>query len=308
MLQSISIENFRCFKKTTFKGFARLNLIGGKNNAGKTSFLEAVATFLSGDLTSRHGKEANGEEAYQSFFYEKDIKQEIIIKGLINEEIEVKGKYQKGTKTSENYKFISHSFILNSFTQFPYLVDISKTFDEQKRQGKLKTILESVKIIEPNIEEISTFSDSKDLFLRFKGKEKYISLSYFGDATQKILRYLLTIISLNTQYNKENIQQFRVLLIDEIENGLHYTAHKEFWAMLFKLAMEYDFQIFACTHSKEMIEAFAETALANNAKWEKEVAYFEMARHFQTNDIITEKFEISLLDYGLKNNKNLRGE
>ncbi len=42
MIQGISIENFRGFHKTTVKGFERINLFGGKNNVGKTSFLEAI--------------------------------------------------------------------------------------------------------------------------------------------------------------------------------------------------------------------------------------------------------------------------
>ena len=42
MIQSISIENFRCFDKTEIKGFQRMNLITGKNNSGKTCLLEAL--------------------------------------------------------------------------------------------------------------------------------------------------------------------------------------------------------------------------------------------------------------------------
>ena len=42
MIQSIDIQNFRCFHHTTGKDFSRINLIGGKNNAGKTALLEAL--------------------------------------------------------------------------------------------------------------------------------------------------------------------------------------------------------------------------------------------------------------------------
>jgi len=32
--QYIKIQNFRCFKELEVNGFKRVNLIGGKNNAG----------------------------------------------------------------------------------------------------------------------------------------------------------------------------------------------------------------------------------------------------------------------------------
>ncbi|MBW5409375.1 ATP-binding protein, partial [Brachyspira hampsonii] len=41
-VKNICFENFKCFKKLEFDGFKRVNLIGGKNNVGKTSFMEGV--------------------------------------------------------------------------------------------------------------------------------------------------------------------------------------------------------------------------------------------------------------------------
>ena len=42
MIKKITIENFRCFDKLKVLGFERVNLISGKNNAGKTALLEAI--------------------------------------------------------------------------------------------------------------------------------------------------------------------------------------------------------------------------------------------------------------------------
>ncbi len=42
MLRDLTIKNYRAFKDFSIDGLARVNLIVGKNNAGKTSFLEAV--------------------------------------------------------------------------------------------------------------------------------------------------------------------------------------------------------------------------------------------------------------------------
>jgi AAA15 family ATPase/GTPase len=48
MLRELTIENYRCFEKLHVKDLAQVNLIVGKNNVGKTSFLEAVYLYVSG--------------------------------------------------------------------------------------------------------------------------------------------------------------------------------------------------------------------------------------------------------------------
>ena len=41
-IKNIEIKNFKCFEDFKAEGFGRVNLIGGKNNVGKTAFMEAV--------------------------------------------------------------------------------------------------------------------------------------------------------------------------------------------------------------------------------------------------------------------------
>lgn len=42
IVTSFTVENFRCFKKLTIEPLERINLIGGTNNVGKTTLLEAI--------------------------------------------------------------------------------------------------------------------------------------------------------------------------------------------------------------------------------------------------------------------------
>src|SRR5579875_3825549 len=46
MLTSLTLTNFRGFTKLEIPKLARVNLIGGVNNAGKTSILEAIYLLL----------------------------------------------------------------------------------------------------------------------------------------------------------------------------------------------------------------------------------------------------------------------
>ena len=89
------------------------------------------------------------------------------------------------------------------------------------------------------------------------------SLGLFGDAIRKVVEILLLLLSGTN----------KIIFIDEIENGIHFTKHKEFWEKLFEISVQLDIQIFATTHSIEMIQAFAEAA---KGKYENKAMYFKM--------------------------------
>ena len=47
-----------------------------------------------------------------------------------------------------------------------------------------------------------------------------------------------------------------MILIDEVENGLHHSALKGVWKNLYTLSQKFDVQVFATTHSREcLVEA-----------------------------------------------------
>ena len=50
-IKNIEIKNFKCFKDFKAEGFGQVNLIGGKNNVGKTAFMEALYLYTSEDIT-----------------------------------------------------------------------------------------------------------------------------------------------------------------------------------------------------------------------------------------------------------------
>lgn len=94
--------------------------------------------------------------------------------------------------------------------------------------------------------------------------------------------------------------------IDEIENGLHYTVQAEFWTYLFRLAQQFNVQIFATTHSIEMIRAFA--AVAQKEDFQSLAAYFELSKHLKTQEILASKHEIDTLQCELERSLTIRGE
>ncbi|MFA9198866.1 MAG: ATP/GTP-binding protein, partial [Aquirufa sp.] len=123
---------------------------------------------------------------------------------------------------------------------------LGQQFDKLKYQGHSETLLEAFQIIDATIDKVDSFTIGKPaIYLRRKGGS-FMHLSLFGDAMTKIAIYILGIIG----------NQNSVILIDEIENGIHHTNQKHLWKMLFDLSQRFGIQIFATTHSAEMIEAF----------------------------------------------------
>jgi hypothetical protein len=51
-----------------------------------------------------------------------------------------------------------------------------------------------------------------------------------------------------------------LLLVDEIENGIHYSVQADLWRSIFKTAARLNVQVFATTHSYDCIKAFEEAA------------------------------------------------
>jgi hypothetical protein len=74
---------------------------------------------------------------------------------------------------------------------------------------------------------------------------------------------------------------------------------------LFKLSIEFNIQIFATTHSYEMIKAFSNVA----HKFSDEVgSYFEIAKNIKKDKIVAIKRDTELLQYELSQKMGLRGE
>ena len=214
----------------------------------------------------------------------------------VTDKFNVESRGWKDRDINENR--IKIDIVLDKDKQIPNKLSLVRLIDDAKINGHYEKILEAVQTVDHDIEDLTTYASYPNvLYVKKKGNLKYLPISFFGDAMQKILRYI-SIIFNNANYRKS------YLLIDEIENGIHYTAQKEVWQMLFKLCKRYNVQLFATTHSHEIITAFEEVC----EEFEGEGAYFEMARHAKTNQIIGIKHEIATLEYELETNTAIRRE
>ncbi len=80
--------------------------------------------------------------------------------------------------------------------------------------------------------------------------EEPLTLKSFGEGLNRLFGLALALVNCKDG----------VLLIDEVEGGFHYSVLPDVWKLIFKTAKDLNVQVFATTHSKDCIEAFARAA------------------------------------------------
>lgn len=301
-MDSIKISNFRCFNETEISGFKQFNLFGGKNNSGKTTLLEAIY------FGSSH-RNSPGMAPNQYLRGLGDSNPMSNLKNIYSDSEDIRVEY-KYNDTSIFRAYQAHMykqsktavdiiFSKSNNQTIPNELNIVQDFDKLSILGKDFELLKIAKIVDSSINHIRTYASNPNfLYLKKEGGDQYHPLAYHGDAMNKLIKYVLLIF---------NCQEGAILLLDEIENGLHYTIHEEFIYSIIKLCNERQVQFFATTHSKEFIQAFI-NVINDHPELEEKSAYFEMAKHYKTNEIIASSIPLDALEIKLSQNKSFRGE
>lgn len=98
------------------------------------------------------------------------------------------------------------------------------------------------------VEDISrgSASDRRIPLVKIKGIDDPLPLKSMGDGMTRLFHILVALV------NAKN----GILLIDEFENGLHWTLQPKVWDIVFQLAEKLNVQVFATTHSRDCIKGF----------------------------------------------------
>ena len=115
--------------------------------------------------------------------------------------------------------------------------DLAELFKRNRKDA----ILALLKLFDPRINGIEILTD--DIYVGFEEMTQMLSLSMMGDGLRRYLNIVAAAANPLTN----------ILLIDEIDNGLHYSVYRKLWQSLFALASATDKQIFVSTHSKETL-------------------------------------------------------
>ncbi len=185
-----------------------------------------------------------------------------------------------------------HSSFIPSFLRVSSR-DLTREFDKARLNERDDEVLKAFQTIDSSIVEVQSFSIAEPTLYLKKEGESRLPLSLFGDAINRIADIILRLV------NNEN----SILLIDEIENGIHHSNQFYFWDFIFKLANKLNVQVFATTHSLEMTQAFIKAGLEH----QNFAAHFELMRQAKTGKIVAIRRDVETLDYGISHSKEVRG-
>ncbi|MEO5372466.1 MAG: AAA family ATPase [Magnetococcus sp. DMHC-1] len=323
MLDSLSISNFRLFRKLEIARLGRVNLFSGKNGTGKSCLLEALNIYFNNAnhlllndliksrnenvLSEKNDAELSGQEVpndpirhlFRGHLFPDRPEDGIRMGSLENPDwlkiytlpymIEIvetgRLKYTPVTDRSSldeegRYSIYVVSDIHGEIKRFipgeekvGYAAPKRKLFSIRLTQyvssqglhyGEAaylwdlvnlteleKEVIHALNIIEPAISGIALIGNSEDRsgrlpVVRIEGTKERIPLKSLGDGAVRLFHIILALV------NAEN----SVLLLDEAENGLHWSVQDKLWRIVFLLAARLNVQVFATTHSKDCIEGF----------------------------------------------------
>ena len=322
MYTSFTIENFRLFDHLTVEPLARVNLIAGENNAGKTALLEALclhsmpiypqmAWMMSierglpgtepsefftdlfhgykssvpinlkamGDwdrlprtLTIRRQPRAIGgfpltqtqRDVPQTarMIFDNEFRDELIFDYQDENEkfatarawIQPDAQAPRAVADSGSFRWdepdggvnFTRSLILTSAGRLGDQ-ELSATFGQALREGHLPTVEKIVQVLEPRLQSLQAVPNrfGTSLIYADTGMGRLTPIALMGDGVKRLLTLALAFFH----------ARGTIILIDEIENGLHHSVLANVWKWLNHLSRQFNLQVFATTHSYECIQA-----------------------------------------------------
>jgi AAA15 family ATPase/GTPase len=343
MIEKISVENFRGFTNIELP-LAPFTLIGGANNVGKTTVLEAIfllyghrAPIIFQQLRSfRNAAESVTEvrELWENIFYNYDLSKVVNISATrdnnseslevgrddnydiigeitqfpqntqmptssLNFSYPLKVLYKYGKKESHFHLAINTdvggtnifskgnndnlanignipivTFSSDRLINMPHLYDLLGKINRNKQKDKIVSILSG---IDNRISDI-VLGEKQEIYLDVIGLTEMIPLTFMGNGVRNVLYWSALVLS----------DSAKILLIDEIENGIHYSAIQSVMEKLCDLCERHDCQIVATTHSIDCVRSFSKCP-------EKRIGYIRLERNVETGEISPISIDAQLL-------------
>lgn len=113
----------------------------------------------------------------------------------------------------------------------------STHFSSLVKRGGKQQVIDVIKEFQDSIETIEALPDG--LYLQIRGIQELLPISMSGDGIRRMINIISSILDVD----------YHIVMIDEIDNGLHYSAHKLIWRTILKFVQQLDIQLFVTTHN-----------------------------------------------------------
>jgi AAA15 family ATPase/GTPase len=275
MIKKFEIIKYKCFNDFTLEGLSRINVISGKNNVGKTAFMEAVCINVYSTSISLMTNVLSSPKLAREFL---EIGYRVLLQDERKDFLESIKNYSSTSNINNiEFKIIEDSGIKEYFFHFDnksMKININDfSYEKTKKNNikfltqlgftkyQLKQVFESVqkKDVENILYEYIKNFDNNILNFKIIGGDKpqckintgeYRDINEFGDGLKHWISIICSLYACENGY----------LFIDELDNGIHYTQLDKLWEIILTISKQQNVQVFATTHSKECIESYARVA------------------------------------------------
>jgi hypothetical protein len=132
---------------------------------------------------------------------------------------------------------------------------LATMWDNVTFQGREQEVIRALQILEPTLSDIRFLTGGGRIPSRFAGilvelednHTNRLPLGSFGDGMRRLLALAISMIQSTNG----------VLLVDEIDTGLHYSVMGNLWRLIVEAARQANIQVFATTHSLDCLRGLA---------------------------------------------------
>jgi len=124
-------------------------------------------------------------------------------------------------------------------------------------------VVQALQTLEPRLQRIAFVGSGRyvrpqsrgGFVVKYAGSDQPVPIGSMGDGIWRMLALALAGIR----------SQGGVLLVDEIDTGLHYTVMEDMWKLISVTAERFNVQVFATTHSTDCVRSLASICGAHRA-------------------------------------------
>lgn len=303
--RKLSIVNFRGFDNLLIDDFANVNVFVGANNVGKTSILEAIFMLagMSNPLMPTRINNLRtwtvaSVDSTRYLFHNLDFSKRPVLEAGMLEGIrkmtftpvmtnDAADITSSGTSSRATIKQLNLDFDVVEKGEYAYHTklytdaggNIQQTLDSGYREdmnclflsadkndgnaasnfallvkrNRKQVVVDALRKFDPDLESVEALPDG--LFLKMRDVQELLPIGLAGDGLRRMINILSSIAN----------EDYHTVLIDEIDNGLHYSAHKCMWKTILEFAVQRRIQIFATTHNFDCLQGLKNTMRENDA-------------------------------------------
>jgi len=273
-------------------------------NDVKNNQIEIIRTFAENNDTSKSSifiKDVEDFDKEEQKFLVKNIQYRVINSVIIQK---VEGKLVEMFpldifNTDQNDEIGYNPFIPFHVGYGDDLVEYYSKFIQNNREIN-NSFIKSLSFIISKIESIAVSSDKdkgSEIVIWLKELEKPIPLGMLGEGSARLFRILAEII----------VCRNKILLIDEIDTGIHYSRFENFMSVILKTAKLYNVQIFATTHSIECLKYLTKAIEESNDEYLIHESRIFSLIQSDKGEVVPIVYRFPEFKYSIENELEIRG-